>query len=921
MRPLKLIMSAFGPYAGVTEVDLEKLGKSGLYLITGDTGAGKTTIFDAVTYALYGEASGTNREASMLRSKYADVSALTYVELTFSVGGKIYTVNRNPEYLRPAKKGDGLTPQRADATLTLPNGNIVTRPKEVNAAIRNIVGIDREQFSQVAMIAQGDFLKLLLAETKERQSIFREIFKTGYYQTLQDRLKTESGNLSRIYEQVRLSVAQYISGIICDEDDLLSIDTEKAKSGEMMISDVLLLIEKLIANDSALTEKLTADLEKTEKGIEKINGALSLAEDYDRKERTLALYKSNCEEKQKNISALRSDFEKQKANETEIQAAKKEIAETELQYSDYDHLDRLENTLKELKVKLSSDMTAVEAINLEVTTLREKLNALKEELASVSAAGEVKEKLIREKEQLESKFQQVKDIKKDIFVLKKLSSELSDAQKKYRRSEAEAGGLTEEYNRLYKAFLDAQAGILADGLADGTPCPVCGSKTHPNTAVKPTEAPTEEELKTAKYKADAAVKVAAEDSRKAGELSGSVNALKETLAAKTQTVLDTDDPVCAETKADALISELEKSLSKVELQIRAENIRLIRKTELSKSIPDSETLLESKKALLSDTEKQIAATNISTEETKKQLSVLAEKLRFKTKSEAQNRVLCLNAVCERHKKALADAEKSLRDAEAELERTLGSIKQLSDDLNGRPDIDSAALLEEKQTLDEIKKNLTDRMRQVGIRIETNRRAKENISKKSDELVEVERKWTWVKALSNTANGNISGKEKIMLETYIQSTYFQRIINRANTRFMAMSGGQYELKRREEALNNRSQSGLELDVIDHYNGSVRSVKTLSGGEAFKASLSLALGLSDEIQSSAGGIRLDTMFVDEGFGSLDEESLSQAINTLASLTDGNRLVGIISHVAELKEKIDKQIVVTKDKTGGSKVQIVT
>ena len=197
---------------------------------------------------------------------------------------------------------------------------------------------------------------------------------------------------------------------------------------------------------------------------------------------------------------------------------------------------------------------------------------------------------------------------------------------------------------------------------------------------------------------------------------------------------------------------------------------------------------------------------------------------------------------------------------------------------------------------------------------------ENIKQKSDEINVVEEKWMWVKSLSNTANGNISGKEKIMLETYIQMTYFDRIINRANSRLLVMSGGQYELVRRKEAENNRSQSGLELDVTDHYNGTKRSVKTLSGGESFMASLSLALGLSDEIQSSAGGIRLDTMFVDEGFGSLDEESLSQAIRALSSLAEGNRLVGIISHVNELKERIEKQIVVKKEKSGGSRVSIV-
>lgn len=273
-----------------------------------------------------------------------------------------------------------------------------------------------------------------------------------------------------------------------------------------------------------------------------------------------------------------------------------------------------------------------------------------------------------------------------------------------------------------------------------------------------------------------------------------------------------------------------------------------------------------------------------------------------------------------HKNTLKKVETEYADLEKELAGLKGKIDQLEKQLESKEDIDTEKLLEEKNALTEKKTELTEKSETISTRIYTNNRAQENISKKATELTTIEEKWTWVKALSNTANGNISGKEKIMLETYIQATFFDRIIDRANTRLMVMSGGQYELVRRQEASNYRSQSGLELDVKDHYNGSIRNVKTLSGGESFKASLSLALGLSDEIQSNAGGIKLDTMFVDEGFGSLDEESLQQAIKALADLSEGNRLVGIISHVAELKEKIDKQVIVTKEKTGGSKVSIV-
>ncbi len=920
MRPLKLKISAFGPYAGVTEIDLEKLGKSGLYLITGDTGAGKTTIFDAITYALYGEASGTNREVSMLRSKYADSETPTEVELSFLVHGKTYTVKRNPEYLRPSKKGEGMTPQRADATLILPDGSLITRPKEVNTAIRDIVGIDREQFSQIAMIAQGDFLKLLLAETKDRQAIFREIFKTGYYQTLQDRLKAESGNLSRQYDEIRLSVSQYIGGILCDDDDVLSIDTEKAKSGEMMIADVLILIEKLIQKDSCLLEKLITDLEETEKSLEKINGELSIAESFEKKQTALYKLQKTYEEKLQSIDVLRKNFEGHKEKQPEVQAAEREIAETELQYSDYDALDKANVSLENLNNRLLSYKAQTESIVRTASALADKLNALKEELSAVAGAGETREKLIREKEQLVDKKQKAEDIKRDIDALKKLSAETDIARQKYQGSQAQSSALASEYSLLNRAFLDAQAGILAETLTDGIPCPVCGSTEHPSKAVRPAEAPTEESLKAVKDEADLAAKTAAEDSRKAGELLGSLNAFKETLTAKTESVLKTADITDAEKLIGQLTIKLTEQFSGLNIRIKAENDKLARKVKIEEEIPETERLLEEKKLQLAETEKQITATKVSIEETQKQIDVSAAKLRFKTKAAAKKRVDELRDFCERYNKTLSAAEKDYRDAQNTLTVLLGNIQQLKSDVSEKPDIDAPKLTEEKQRILELKRSIADAQQKISIRTYSNRRAKENIVLKADALTAVEQKWAWVRALSNTANGNISGKEKIMLETYIQGTYFDRIINRANTRFMAMSGGQYELKRREEALNNRSQSGLELDVIDHYNGSIRSVKTLSGGESFKASLSLALGLSDEIQSSAGGIRLDTMFVDEGFGSLDEESLSQAIKTLASLTDGNRLVGIISHVAELKEKIDRQIVVTKDKAGGSRVQII-
>ena len=920
MRPLKLKISAFGPYAGVTELDMDSLGRSGLYLITGDTGAGKTTIFDAITYALYGEASGENREASMLRSKYAEPATPTEVELVFENGGKTYTVKRNPEYQRPAIRGEGMTLQKADASLTMPDGRIITKLKEVNSALREVVGVDREQFAQIAMIAQGDFLRLLLADTKQRQTIFREIFKTAYYQTLQDRLKGESGALSRQYDEINLSLSQYIQGILCDPDGPIAIEVEKARAGELMLSQVAQLVEDLITEDSALLEAFNLDLDRNEKGLEEINKILTKADEQAKREKNLVDAEARLRAAEPTLEEVKKRFEEEQAKKPQFDAKEREVAAITLQYPDYDARDAAVKGVKDLEDKLTEDLELAKKIRDGVEQLTERVRLAREELAGLATAGQAKEQLLRLMEQAEDKKERAEDIKKDITAYHLLQGRLTRAKEKYMASAEAAKIKTDEYSRLNRAFLDGQAGVLAEALKEGQPCPVCGSTEHPLKAQRLVTVPTQQEQEQAKTDADEAAGNAAEDSRAAGELQGQVITFGETLAVKTQSLLATDDILAAEQLLPAFIALALKEYAEAQQGVKNEDNRLERKCALEKAIPETEERLENGRKMLSDTENGITATRVSLDEGKKQAEQLTAKLKFATKTEAQTRVTVLDGEIKSYYDNVKQVEEDFRTAEADIISLKGNIQQLRADISAGIRVDTAAALQKKSELEAEKDRLDGGRSAVAVRLDANKRAGDNISARMADLNEVGKRWGWVKALSNTANGNISGKEKIMLETYIQATYFDRIIARANTRFMIMSGGQYELKRREEALNNRSQSGLELDVVDHYNGTTRSVRTLSGGESFKASLSLALGLSDEIRSGAGGIRLETMFVDEGFGSLDEESLQQAIRTLTSLSDGNRLVGIISHVAELKEKIDKQIIVTKEKTGGSQVRIV-
>lgn len=336
-------------------------------------------------------------------------------------------------------------------------------------------------------------------------------------------------------------------------------------------------------------------------------------------------------------------------------------------------------------------------------------------------------------------------------------------------------------------------------------------------------------------------------------------------------------------------------------------------------LPNAEETVQTVQNILTELDNRIAASKAANAALEEQTQNLSQTLSFENKKDALLHLSQLEEQCSIMKKRLEQAQNKENEQAKTIVRLHSILDQQKAQYEQLPEIDPESENETLRALHFQKEETETQRDQANVRISTNGTILENISRKSNQLIELEENYTWVKALSNTANGSLAGKEKIMLETYIQMTFFDKIIARANTRLMVMSDGQYELKRRREAGNNKTQSGLDLNVIDHYNGTERSVRTLSGGESFKASLSLALGLSDEIQSSAGGIRLDTMFVDEGFGSLDEESLEQAMKALSNLTDGNRLVGIISHVGELKTRIEKQILVTKEKSGGSRAEI--
>ncbi len=918
MRPLKLTISAFGPYAGSMELDFEALGTSGLYLITGDTGAGKTTIFDAISFALFGEASGGNREPGMLRSKYAAPATPTEVTLTFRYDGKEYTITRNPEYLRPKGRGEGMTKQTASATLLIPGANPVTKPREVNAAIREILGIDREQFAQVAMIAQGDFLKLLLAETKERQKIFRNLFHTNLYVELQDRLSKQANQVKYQWEDVCDSIRQYMEGILCDESSGYADQVMRAKNGELPVAEVLELLSELLEEDRKQQKALDAELKSNDRETEAAVAMLTKAEAYQKTKKDLTEAEAEEEHAELLLQQRQEELENQKARKPRQEQLGQEITAIDLSLPDYDRLTQLQESRKEAeKQKAKAEQDSAAALE-EKQALLSELEAWKEERSSLENIGAEKEKLLRQKQEQYQKREQLQKLISDIVKYHAQQEKWGTARTLYLASDEKSAALLQEYDAKNKAFLDEQAGIIACRLEEGKPCPVCGSVHHPAPAAMADSAPTEEEVKKARKAYEKAAKDTEKASTAAAKEKGKVTGMEEALLRQIAVLPEAGDIDQAETSARNAVLLLGNSIEELESEIRKNAGKQERKNQLDMRIPRIERELSALEERYAAAKTQKASAGASCGALSEQIAAFTEKLTFDSRDAAAAHRSALEQERKALQTALEKAEKNHAACKEQLTSLRATIAQLKKQLDGSVEMDVQKQLDRKTELNTQKTAILKAQKTVHSRLTSNEANCKNIRNRYAVLSELEEKQKWLRALSDTANGTIKGKEKIMLETYIQTTYFDRIVARANVRLMKMTGGQYDLKRRKTADTMRGQTGLELDVIDHYNGTERSVKTLSGGESFKASLALALGLSDEIQMSTG-IRLDTLFVDEGFGSLDPESLNQAYNTLAGLTEGNRLVGIISHVNELKERIDKQIVVTKEKSGGSKAVI--
>ena len=932
MRPLRLTLSAFGPYAAQTTLDLEKLGKGGLYLITGDTGAGKTTLFDAITYALYDHSSSGIREGSMLRCKYADDKTPTFVELEFEVHGVRYTVRRNPEYQRPKARGEGMTTEKADATLTYPDDRPpVTKAKDVTAAVQEIIGLDYNQFSQIVLIAQGQFTKLLNASTEERSRIFRKLFRTQRYAQLQERLQAEASALNQQRTAQNAKLDSLLGGLQFAPDDP---DAEALRTlcAQTVPETALALLDTLTARQAAALEEAGTALQTTEAQLDTVQRQLGAAAQAQRLAQQLAARQAELAAAKPALDAARAEADRHAGDAVQLDALTAQVTQAQSALAAYDALDTL--CRQQTEARDAARLAAAQAHKrrTQLDSLNAALAAAETELAALADADTRLLALQNRSVQLTQRGEALAKLEQRLADCQRQAKAAHKAQESYRAAAAAQDEARARRDALERAFLDAQAGLLAESLVEGAPCPVCGSTHHPARALLPHTAPTQTQVEAARQSAAEADRQAQNASAAAQSALAAANEAKTSLRRDAETLLperftapEGTVPLTFALMTNVLAEEaaaLQTEQADCAAQYRQTDADCRRKAQLE---ADRQAKTRQRPALeqaAAEADRSAAAQNASADALEGQIAERRAALPYPRRADAQAALDKLEADRSTLRTGMDTAQRKLKQAEQAVAAAEAAVEALTAQQTAAqkdlPACSAEELTAQQAELTAARETLRSREKQLSAQLLPNRKTAAQYRAAAEARQALESRWQWVSALAATAGGTLTSKQKIKLEAYIQMNYLDRILRYANTRLMQMTAGQYELER-IGAENQRSQSGLDLGVIDHYNGTRRSVKTLSGGESFKASLALALGLSDEVQSSAGGIRLDTLFLDEGFGSLDEESLELAIRVLSGLTEGDRLVGIISHVGALKDRIDRQVVVRKARTGGSTVEL--
>lgn len=1035
MKPSYLELCAFGPFAGQVVLPLGQIVSEGVFLVHGATGAGKTTIFDAVSFALFGNASGENRPTDSFRSDFAAEDAKTYVILEFTHNGNTYKIERSPAYRRLKQRGQGYTDSKAEAVLTMPDGRIITGYQTVTDKVVEILGVDWKQFKQISMLAQGEFLKLLTVESKERGDIFRKVFHTGELGRIGRELKERMLKTKRRCEELDQSIVQYYSGIDNSaesvykekiEEFLLTKDIHKTEGFQEALAE-------LVEADQAERELVLGRLKAVEQQLMELRVRESRVADWLEKKaeyealegqmaEMAALEQKNRQDKQQLALVKRASSLVRPQKEVYLAARAESVQLMNAIAEQEDRVNELragEDEVMLLYQKAQADKISMDQRLVRMEQLRNEVKLLKQKEvqdAELSQKEQEAEGLLlkeaQQKELLQKKEERIKECRKkqdrltEIYhkgrsleaterELKTELLELGSQEKKFENYEkVQAGyvGLTEQITELLKekqkrnlelqqmeaAYTCEQAGMLAMDLEAGKPCPVCGSREHPMPAKPARISFSKEELGAGRqeyqeicellerYGKEAASEKATMElllqqigiRAEGAELMQLIVERRERKALVEETLADVEKQIDvlvqeqeegmrAREEATVLEQELEKEHG--ELELWQEKLRQVKQEQQVITQNIKRILLDVSFMSVKEAEEALEA-QVQEQEAKKAEIVRAEQKYLEWQGSLQSETAVLEQMAgqkllrmQKEQAALEDYNHAVRQAgfesEEELLQAMLSEKEqetleeqileaesilirykerrilLEQELSKTEPEQVENFKEQLQHIQEEKERLSLLGTELATRMDTNDKIRRNVETQLEARRLLRTEYGRISVLSNVANGEITGKDRLPFEQYVQAFYFEQVIFEANQRLKKMSGGRYALRRRGEAENRRSVTGLDLEIMDYFTGKARSVKSLSGGESFKAALSLALGLSDVIQGYAGGIVVETMFVDEGFGSLDKDSLEQAVAILKDLATDNRVVGIISHVEELKECIDKKILLEKSTKGSS------
>lgn len=992
MKPLKLVMNAFGPYAGRQEIDFTRFDGHNIFVVTGPTGAGKTTIFDAISFALFGDSSGDARESENFKSDYAGPDAVCSVELTFLLKGKKYRIERCPKQTRLSSRGN-LRTINSDALLTLADGTVVAGVRNVDPLIVSLLGISRDRFKQIAMLPQGEYKKLLYADSREKQEIFRKVFSTQIYMKVTDALREQARTLEEYLGERQRDIQLHIAMYKTENEQLRAL----IHAAQQDIPQIFDCMDTELEQDRRLAKEMETDVHSMTAKIQALGyaEAVRINTRFDLLETTRAR-KKQFEEKRESAALLEQTISR-------IHRAK------ELSYI-HQELTTLENSLDQQRIQLTQTQQKLALVQQQAEkqeiqqkslpkiqkkrdTLAAFVSSLEQEAQTVGLLEQAKaqlailqagEKKLQNREQIFSLFFTRKETLArldSISTLEQLSKELLAQVESFWKASAEYEQAQLEYDSAYTTFLQGQAGLLAASLREGKPCPVCGSVHHPFPAPQRGKIPSEEELQNCKKQVDACTQSLREIDTRARILlekllsswkeedplgiqenrlyqsKTRLQALCEILKNEAKRILakakETDaalagyrgitkevlrDPRyreetflqqlrekntqdlsqqsgkihAAEERIATLQGQLKNGIfesqvlrEKIDQTKQEEQILYKQAEDITRAYQEGQTALARVQESLRGLMERLSADEALFNKKQMDFNVRLHEMGFFTKQEFEQALVLLQKEQE-YQHRLEEYRKDCSNCDSQL-------SMLEEELSGKQRQDTVAIKAREEALKLEQEQCTSRLSTLQAGILSNEEHRRQAGEIYQAIGDKQEEYARVTRLYRMANGN--NDAKVDFERYVLAAYFDDIIEASNQRLAKMTGYRYTLQRKLERGKYAKASGLDFEIIDSYTGKARDITTLSGGESFQASLALALGVADVMQMYSGGIEMNTMFIDEGFGTLDPQSLDEAIRTLMDLTTGERLIGVISHVSELQERIPAQVAVSSSRTGSS------